>query len=96
MLTSIGAAAASTPTPAALRGIVPPATLIGLFRDLRGIASATSTRRTYCLLFDWLYPQHMPVVVRCLEAYAGAMLFSPCVCVRARTRVLVHVCWCAG
>lgn len=28
--------------------------VVGLFRDLRGIATATSTRRTYSLLFDWL------------------------------------------
>ncbi|XP_023537152.1 exportin-7-like isoform X1 [Cucurbita pepo subsp. pepo] len=33
--------------------------LIGLMRDLRGIAMATNSRRTYGLLFDWLYPAHM-------------------------------------
>lgn len=32
---------------AALRGSVPKETVIGLFRDLRGIATATNSRRTY-------------------------------------------------
>ncbi|XP_071724978.1 uncharacterized protein [Rutidosis leptorrhynchoides] len=36
--------------------------LIGLMRDLRGIAMATNSRRTYGLLFDWLYPAHMPLL----------------------------------
>ncbi|KAF9587660.1 hypothetical protein IFM89_004492 [Coptis chinensis] len=38
--------------------------LIGLMRDLRGIAMATNSRRTYGLLFDWLYPAHMPLILR--------------------------------
>ncbi|XP_010543785.1 PREDICTED: exportin-7 isoform X2 [Tarenaya hassleriana] len=38
--------------------------LIGLMRDLRGIAMATSSRRSYGLLFDWLYPAHMPLLLR--------------------------------
>ncbi|XP_057979994.1 uncharacterized protein LOC131165875 isoform X2 [Malania oleifera] len=38
--------------------------LIGLMRDLRGIAMATNSRRTYGLLFDWLYPAHMPLLLR--------------------------------
>jgi exportin-7 len=33
---------------AALRNAVPAATVAGLFRDLTGIARATSNRRTYC------------------------------------------------
>eukprot|EP00898_Chlorokybus_atmophyticus_P001655 jgi/Chlat1/2490/Chrsp175S02362 len=44
--------------------------LIGLFRDLRGIAMATNSRRTYGLLFDWLYPAHMPVLLRAAEVWA--------------------------
>ncbi|KAH9686603.1 Importin N-terminal domain-containing protein [Citrus sinensis] len=36
--------------------------LIGLMRDLRGIAMATN--RTYGLLFDWLYPAHMPLLLK--------------------------------
>ncbi|XP_054783087.1 uncharacterized protein LOC129290362 isoform X1 [Prosopis cineraria] len=38
--------------------------LIGLMRDLRGIAMATNSRRTYGLLFDWLYPAHMPLLIQ--------------------------------
>ncbi|CAI5993163.1 unnamed protein product, partial [Closterium sp. NIES-64] len=37
--------------------------LIGLFRDLRGITMATNSRRTFGLLFDWLYPAHMPLIL---------------------------------
>ncbi|KAF5750329.1 exportin-7 isoform X1 [Tripterygium wilfordii] len=38
--------------------------LIGLMRDLRGIAMATNSRRTYGFFFDWLYPAHMPILLR--------------------------------
>ncbi|KAA0064799.1 exportin-7 isoform X1 [Cucumis melo var. makuwa] len=38
--------------------------LIGLMRDLRGIAMATNSRRTYGLLFDWLYPAHILLLLK--------------------------------
>ncbi|KAK4797341.1 hypothetical protein SAY86_029667 [Trapa natans] len=38
--------------------------LIGLMRDLRGITMATNSRRTYGLLFDWLYPAHFPLLLK--------------------------------
>ncbi|KAK9289852.1 hypothetical protein L1049_008012 [Liquidambar formosana] len=38
--------------------------LIGLMRDLKGIAMATNSRRTYGFLFDWLYPAHMPLLLK--------------------------------
>ncbi|XP_022997045.1 exportin-7-like isoform X1 [Cucurbita maxima] len=38
--------------------------LIGLMRDLRGISMATNSRRTYGLLFDWLYPAHMHLLLK--------------------------------
>jgi exportin-7 len=41
-----------------------------LARDLRGIALATNSRRTYGLLFDWLYPAHMPLLLRAVEVWA--------------------------
>ncbi|XP_044512418.1 exportin-7-like isoform X3 [Mangifera indica] len=41
--------------------------LIGLMRDLRGIAMATNSRRTYGLLFDWLYPAHMPLLLKSIS-----------------------------
>ncbi|XP_022864034.1 exportin-7 isoform X2 [Olea europaea var. sylvestris] len=43
--------------------------LIGLMRDLRGIAMATNSRRTYGLLFDWIYP-HMPLLLRGISHWA--------------------------
>lgn len=43
--------------------------VIGLMRDLRGIAMATNSRRTYGLLFDWLYPAHMPLLLRAVEQW---------------------------
>ncbi|KAK1281191.1 hypothetical protein QJS04_geneDACA015059 [Acorus gramineus] len=38
--------------------------LSGLLRDLRGIAMATNSRRSYGMLFDWLYPSHMPLLLK--------------------------------
>ncbi|KAJ1689252.1 hypothetical protein LUZ63_013407 [Rhynchospora breviuscula] len=43
---------------------------IGLMRDLRGIAMATNSRRTYGLLFDWLYPSHMPLLLKAISIWA--------------------------
>ncbi|KAK7393039.1 hypothetical protein VNO78_21490 [Psophocarpus tetragonolobus] len=43
---------------------------IGLMRDLRGIAMATNSRRTYGFLFDWLYPAHMPLLLKGISHYA--------------------------
>ena len=31
---------------------------------------ATNSRRTYGLLFDWIYPSHMPLLLRAVEAWA--------------------------
>ena len=70
VLQGIAQAIPQSTTPAALRTLVPQQTVVGMFRDLRGIASATQTRRTYCLMFDWLYPTHFPVILKCLEAWA--------------------------
>eukprot|EP00249_Psilotum_nudum_P023856 c29008_g1_i2 orf=146-1945(-) len=46
--------------------------LIGLMRDLRGLATATNIRRTYSLLLDWLYPAHMPLLLRAIGHWADA------------------------
>ncbi|EFJ44129.1 hypothetical protein VOLCADRAFT_65225 [Volvox carteri f. nagariensis] len=69
-LHQLGQTVAAAPSVAALRQAVPVARVAGLFRDLRGIASATATRRTYGFMFEWLYPQHMPTVLKCLEAWS--------------------------
>ncbi|XP_073525955.1 exportin-7-B-like [Phyllobates terribilis] len=44
--------------------------LIGLARDLRGIAMAASSRKTYNHLFNWLYPAHMPLLLRAVNQWA--------------------------
>ncbi|CAL1377134.1 unnamed protein product [Linum trigynum] len=44
--------------------------LIGLMRDLRGIAMATNSRRTYGFLFDWLYPAHLPLLLKGISIWA--------------------------
>jgi len=56
-------------TPEELRAKVPKESVTGLFRDLRGIVSATNSRRTYSSVFDWLYPRRFPGILRCLEAF---------------------------
>ncbi|GAU34352.1 hypothetical protein TSUD_20590, partial [Trifolium subterraneum] len=43
---------------------------IGLMRDLRGIAMSANSRRAYGFLFDWLYPAHMPILLKGLVHYA--------------------------
>ncbi|GAB4851808.1 hypothetical protein Ancab_031207 [Ancistrocladus abbreviatus] len=45
---------------------------IGLMRDLRGITIATSSRRTYGFLFDWIYPAHMPLLLKAIAHWADA------------------------
>ncbi|KAK4339080.1 hypothetical protein RND71_040542 [Anisodus tanguticus] len=49
--------------------------LIGLMRDLRGIAMATSSRRTYGFLFDWLYPSHIPLLLKAITVWADTPEF---------------------
>ena len=45
--------------------------LIGALRDLRGIATATNSKRTYTLLFEALFPVAFPLLVRATEAYSA-------------------------
>lgn len=70
VLNTLTAASANCTNSAALRASVDKNVVKGLFRDLRGIAMATSNRRTYNMLFDWLYPAHFPTILACLEAWA--------------------------
>jgi len=70
VLVQLGQASSGGANPAALRQSVPQDTVAGLFRDLRGIAIATNSRRTYGLVFDWLLPTHFPVIIAVLEAWA--------------------------
>ena len=43
--------------------------LIGLSRDLRGLAYAFNTKTSYMMLFDWIYPQYTNVMVRGVEIW---------------------------
>ncbi|KAK9818400.1 hypothetical protein WJX72_012091 [[Myrmecia] bisecta] len=72
VLLALATASNGATNAAALRSSVPKATVIGLMRDIRGITMATNSRRTYGLLFDWLYPAHFPTLRICLEAWADA------------------------
>ncbi|KAM5298237.1 LOW QUALITY PROTEIN: ran-binding protein 17 [Ctenodactylus gundi] len=45
--------------------------LIGLARDLRGIAFALNTKTSYTMLFDWIYPKYLPVLQRAIERWYG-------------------------
>lgn len=66
----------TAPSAQLIRASVPKETVIGLFRDLRGVAAATSNRRSYGLLFDWLYPTYFPTILSCLEAWADDPLVT--------------------
>nr|KAF6448537.1 RAN binding protein 17 [Rousettus aegyptiacus] len=45
--------------------------LIGLARDLRGIAFALNTKTSYTMLFDWMYPAYLPILQRAVERWYG-------------------------
>lgn len=44
-------------------------TLIGLCRDLRGIAFAFNSRFSYKLLFDWIYPAYTGLLLEALQLW---------------------------
>jgi exportin-7 len=76
---ALASAPIAVPDPAALRASVPAPALAGILRDLRGIAASTNSRRTFALLFDWLYPAH----VRALGAALAAWAPDPAACTPA-------------
>ena len=43
--------------------------IIGVFRDLRGIAASLHNRRTYCMLFDLLHPQHLLLMSKVVDVW---------------------------
>ena len=51
---SLNAASNGATNPSALRSSVPENTVIGLMRDLRGVAHATNSRKTYGMLLQTL------------------------------------------
>eukprot|EP00051_Salpingoeca_urceolata_P032840 m.17679 g.17679 ORF g.17679 m.17679 type:complete len:1077 (+) comp5522_c0_seq1:322-3552(+) len=42
---------------------------LGLVRDLRGLAIACTTKTSYMLLFEWLYPAYFPTLILALERW---------------------------
>mmetsp|Transcript_15809 Transcript_15809/g.23277 ORF Transcript_15809/g.23277 Transcript_15809/m.23277 type:complete len:1121 (-) Transcript_15809:142-3504(-) len=43
--------------------------LIGVFRDLRGVAASLHNRRTYGLLFDIMHPNHLPLLSKVADVW---------------------------
>uniref|UniRef100_A0A670ZEC6 Exportin 7 n=1 Tax=Pseudonaja textilis TaxID=8673 RepID=A0A670ZEC6_PSETE len=44
-------------------------TLVGLVRDLRGIAFAFNAKTSFMMLFEWIYPAYMPILQRAVELW---------------------------
>uniref|UniRef100_A0A2M4A7B9 Putative nuclear transport receptor ranbp16 importin beta superfamily n=1 Tax=Anopheles triannulatus TaxID=58253 RepID=A0A2M4A7B9_9DIPT len=44
--------------------------LIGLSRDLRGLALAFNSKTPYMMLFDWIYPEYSPILIRAVQFWA--------------------------
>uniref|UniRef100_A0A803W8S8 Exportin 7 n=1 Tax=Ficedula albicollis TaxID=59894 RepID=A0A803W8S8_FICAL len=44
-------------------------TLVGLVRDLRGIAFAFNAKSSFMMLFEWIYPSYMPILQRAIELW---------------------------
>ncbi|XP_038045966.1 exportin-7-like isoform X1 [Patiria miniata] len=44
-------------------------TLIGLARDLRGIAFAFNNKPSFLMLFEWIYPSYTPILQRAIELW---------------------------
>ncbi|XP_027043179.1 exportin-7-like [Pocillopora damicornis] len=42
-------------------------TLVGLCRDIRGLAFAFNSKSSYMMLFDWIYPTYTSVLLRAIE-----------------------------
>ncbi|XP_026275321.1 exportin-7 isoform X1 [Frankliniella occidentalis] len=43
--------------------------LIGLARDLRGLAFAFNTKASYMMLFDWIYPAYTPILLHAMQLW---------------------------
>ncbi|UYV75245.1 XPO7 [Cordylochernes scorpioides] len=43
--------------------------MIGLARDLRGLAFAFNTKASYMMLFDWIYPTYTPILHKAVELW---------------------------
>ncbi|RWS31317.1 exportin-7-like protein [Leptotrombidium deliense] len=43
--------------------------LIGIARDLRGLAFAFNTKTSYMMLFEWIYPSYTPILHRAIDLW---------------------------
>ncbi|XP_044003499.1 exportin-7 isoform X1 [Aphidius gifuensis] len=43
--------------------------IIGIARDLRGLAYAFNTKPSYMMLFDWVYPNYLPILFNAIELW---------------------------
>jgi exportin-7 len=48
------------------------AAVVGVLRDLRGVAATMSNRKSYSLFFEWMYPAHTPVLLRVCDVFSEA------------------------
>lgn len=44
--------------------------LIGLARDIRGLAYSFNQKSPYMMFFDWIYPTYSPILIRAVEIWA--------------------------
>jgi exportin-7 len=44
--------------------------LIGLARDIRGLAYSFNQKAPYMMFFDWIYPNYCPILIRAVEIWA--------------------------
>lgn len=56
-------------SPSALRQEQCRLPLIGVFRDLRGIAASLHNRKTYSALFDIMHPQYLPLLAKVADVW---------------------------
>lgn len=56
-------------SPAELRTEACRLPLIGVFRDLRGIAASLHNRKTYSALFDIMHPNHLPLLAKVADIW---------------------------
>eukprot|EP00298_Acanthocystis_sp_HF-20_P008410 c17666_g1_i1.p1 GENE.c17666_g1_i1~~c17666_g1_i1.p1 ORF type:complete len:361 (+),score=124.10 c17666_g1_i1:19-1101(+) len=52
--------------------------LMGIFRDIRGILQASLTTRAYMAVFDWLHPNFLPIFAKAAETcYSNHLITTP-------------------
>lgn len=44
--------------------------LVGLARDIRGLAYSLNQKIPYMMFFDWIYPNYCPILIRAVEIWA--------------------------